>query len=102
MVHWKNTKSKPKCQAMSQEATHKISKQLDYFWAFYEGLNEAISQMYTCSNTLGQKYFPTKHNLWIHDHKKVDSMRIILQNIGTNLDEFCICYDFLKFDENMK
>ena len=42
------------------------------------------------------------HNFGNHDHKKLDILRSILQKIGIDLDDFSICYDFMKFGKNLK
>jgi hypothetical protein len=52
--------------------------------------------MYMCSIILEQINFPAMHNFPIHDHKKLDKTRSILQKIGIELDDFSILYDFMK------
>ena len=42
------------------------------------------------------------HNLQIHDHKKLDILRSILQKIGIDLDDFSILYDFMKLGKNLE
>ena len=42
------------------------------------------------------------HNFGNHDKKKLDRIRSIFQKIGMKLDQFSICYDFMKFGENLE
>ena len=58
--------------------------------------------MHMCSIILEQINFPSVHNFPIHDHKKLDILRSILQKIGIDLDDFSICYDFMKLGRNLK
>ena len=42
------------------------------------------------------------HNFPIHDHKKLDKTRSILQKIGIELDDFSILYDFMKLGKKFE
>ena len=48
------------------------------------------------------KDYPAKHNLQNHGDKKVESIRIIMQKTWYFLEQYSICLDFLKIENENK